>query len=213
MVFVKCTEINITNMAPCCCHVLRRGQGTHGCCCGCLLHTCLLLTSSSSTPTMKKSEAYLLYTTLYSLCSKNEHCMGQQHARGHGGCATAGCACREPALLACLSVLERHFLTISPSSARFSSVLSSSLKYLARRVCPCLFTSRRNLTVIAPLCDLWPMCPWQARGRCQAERLRPRFTAIWMCTERDTRGTQTVSNMESSVCHAAYRAQAHSLRQ
>lgn len=50
--------------------------------------------------------------------------------------------------LTCLSVRARHLRTTSPSSARFSSVLSSSVKYLASRVWPCLLTSRRNLMVM-----------------------------------------------------------------
>ncbi len=37
----------------------------------------------------------------------------------------------------CLSVLDKHFLTTSPSKARLSSVDKCSEKYLASRVCPC----------------------------------------------------------------------------
>jgi hypothetical protein len=54
---------------------------------------------------MKNREAYLLYTTLYSLCSKKEHCVGQQQAKGVSRAqGRAGCpAAARANLPACLS--------------------------------------------------------------------------------------------------------------
>jgi hypothetical protein len=48
----------------------------------------------------------------------------------------------------CLSVRERHFRTTSPSSARRSSVLRNSAKYLANRVWPCLLTISKNFIMV-----------------------------------------------------------------
>jgi hypothetical protein len=71
-------------------------------------------------------------------------------------------------VLTCLSVRARHLRTTSPSSALFSSVLSSSVKYLASRVCPCLFTSRRNLIVMEGTAEgLSPLPQKIVHLRCQ----------------------------------------------
>jgi hypothetical protein len=69
--------------------------------------------------------------------------------RRPGGRAPPAAAPRAPPQRTCLSVRARHLRTISASSARFSSTLSCSVKYLASRVWPCLLTSRRNLMVMA----------------------------------------------------------------
>jgi hypothetical protein len=67
-------------------------------------------------------------------------------------------------VLTCLSVRAKHLRTISPSRARFSSVLRSSVKYFASRVCPCLLTSSRNLIVMGVAAEVLSPLPQQLLG-------------------------------------------------
>lgn len=96
---------------------------------------------------MKKREAYLRYTTLYCRCSTKEHCsfLAVSHS-----CSTTSHVrpLFLPRLPTFLSARRMHFRTISPSSARFCSVVSPCLQYLASLVCPCLFTINKKCTVM-----------------------------------------------------------------
>lgn len=77
--------------------------------------------SSSSTPTKKNSDAYLLYTTFTPLCSMKLHCFSNR---------------------------VKHRRTISASNRRRSSDDIEGSVYLATRVWPCLLTISTNLIVI-----------------------------------------------------------------
>lgn len=81
-------------------------------------------------------------------------CLGytaQDKQRHTGQACAPGTPQPLPLLPTCLSVRARHLRTISPSIALRSSVVRNSVKYLASRVWPCLFTSSTNLTVILAL--------------------------------------------------------------